>query len=290
MTTNDLVALFESHQIMLIVILLFFINLFITGTEIVFDLLTKKKRRWKDTLANCVIFACHQVTEKTAYAALGFVCLLPFYFITPLTISMSFLTWILAILAADFSYYWMHRYEHEHRILWASHSVHHSSQDYNLSVSFRLSLVEGLFEWLFLIPMIVLGFNPFQAIVALILVAQYQHWLHTERIGKLGWLDKVFNTPSIHRVHHGSNNQYLDKNYGGLLIVWDRLFGTYQSEEEEVIYGLTRNIHTNNPIKITFIEFSRILSDIKRCHNNRDRLKIVFGGLSWRPKYFDKRH
>ena len=157
-------------------------------------------------------------------------------------------------------------------------------------MSFRLSLLEGLFEWLFLIPMILMGFNPFQAIVALILVAQYQHWLHTERIGKLGWLDEVFNTPSIHRVHHGSNKQYLDKNYGGILIVWDKLFGTYQAEEEKVIYGLTRNIHTNNPIKITFIEFVHILSDINKCHNNRDRLKIVFGGLSWRPKYFNKRH
>jgi len=290
MTSSELVALFESHPIMLVVVLLFFINLFITSTEIILDLLTKKQRRWKDTLANCVIFMCHQVTENTAYAALGFICLLPFYFLTPLAIPMTFLTWVLALLAADFTYYWMHRFEHEHRILWASHSVHHSSQDYNLSVSFRLSLVEGLFEWLFLIPMIMLGFNPFQAIVALILVAQYQHWLHTERIGKLGWLDEVFNTPSIHRVHHGSNKQYLDKNYGGILIVWDRLFGTYQAEEEKVVYGLTRNIHTNNPIKITFIEFVHILSDIKKCHNNRDRLKIVFGGLSWRPKYFNKRH
>jgi len=290
MTSNDLVGLFENHPIMLVVVLLFFVNLFITGTEIVLDLLTKKQRRWKDTLANCVIFMCQQVTENTAYAALGFICLLPFYFITPFTIPMTLWTWVLAILAADFTYYWMHRFEHEHRILWASHSVHHSSQDYNLTVSFRLSLLEGLFEWLFLIPMILMGFNPFQAIVALILVAQYQHWLHTERIGKLGWLDEVFNTPSIHRVHHGSNTQYLDKNYGGILIVWDKLFGTYQAEEEKVIYGLTRNIHTNNPIKITFIEFVHILSDIKKCHNNRDRLKIVFGGLSWRPKYFNKRH
>jgi len=290
MTSSDLVALFESHPIMLVVVLLFFINLFITATEIIVDFMTKKQRRWKDTLANCFIFMCHQVAENTAYAALGFICLLPFYFITPLTIPMTFLTWALAILAADFTYYWMHRFEHEHRILWASHSVHHSSQDYNLSVSFRLSLVEGLFEWLFLIPMIMLGFNPFQAIVALILVAQYQHWLHTERIGKLGWLDRVFNTPSIHRVHHGSNKKYLDKNYGGILIIWDRLFGTYQAEEEKVIYGLTKNIHTNNPIKITFIEFVHILSDIKKCHNYRDGLKIVFGGLSWRPKYFNKRH
>ncbi len=105
-----------------------------------------------------------------------------------------------------------------------------------------------------LIPMILIGFSPFQAIVGLILVAQFQTWIHTERIGKLGWLDKIFNTPSVHRVHHGSNKKYLDKNYGGFLIIWDRIFGTYQKEEEKVIYGLTKDINTNNPLLINFID------------------------------------
>jgi sterol desaturase/sphingolipid hydroxylase (fatty acid hydroxylase superfamily) len=136
-------------------------------------------------------------------------------------------TWLLALLAADFTYYWMHRLEHEHRILWASHSVHHSSNDYNLTVGFRLSLVEGFFEWAFLIPMILIGFSPFQAIVGLVLVAQYQHWVHTERVTKMGWLDEVFNTPSVHCVHQGSNRQYIDKNYGGILMIWDKLLSTY---------------------------------------------------------------
>ncbi len=200
---------------------------------------------------------------------------------------MTMWTWLIALLVADFTYYWMHRLEHQHRILWASHSVHHSSKDYNLTVGFRLSLIEGLFEWIFLVPMILLGFNPFQAIVALVLIAQYQHWIHTEHIGKLGWLDEVFNTPSVHRVHHGSNNQYLDKNYGGILMLWDKMFGTFQREEATVIYGLTRNINTNNVLKILFVEFTRIGSDFNKCRNSRDRLKIVFGGLSWRPLYFD---
>ena len=162
-------------------------------------------------------------------------------------------TWLLALLAADFTYYWMHRLEHEHRILWASHSVHHSSNDYNLSVGFRLSLVEGFFGWAFLIPMILIGFSPFQAIVGLVLVAQYQHWVHTERVTKLGWLDEVFNTPSVHRVHHGSNRQYLDKNYGGILMIWDKLFGTFAREEEKVIYGLTRDI--NGLVTVSFRSF-----------------------------------
>jgi len=287
MTIDYLGSLFETHPIMWTVAMLFLLNVGLSGFEIVIDLLTKKQRRWKDTLANCLIFVSHQLVEKTAYASLGFVALLPFYLITPWHIPMTMWTWLIALLVADFTYYWMHRLEHQHRILWASHSVHHSSKDYNLTVGFRLSLIEGLFEWIFLVPMILLGFNPFQAIVALVLIAQYQHWIHTEHIGKLGWLDEVFNTPSVHRVHHGSNNQYLDKNYGGILMLWDKMFGTFQREEATVIYGLTRNINTNNVLKILFVEFTRIGSDFNKCRNSRDRLKIVFGGLSWRPLYFD---
>ena len=286
MSIEQLVSYFDFHQIMIVVSGLFIINLVITGVEIFLDLTTKKERRWKDTMANCAIFLAHQVIEKTALASLGFVALLPFYYLTPLSIPMTAWTWALAVLAADFTYYWMHRLEHERRILWASHSVHHSSEDYNLTVGFRLSVIEGFFEWAFLIPMILIGFNPFQALVALILVAQYQHWVHTERVGKLGWLDEVFNTPSVHRVHHGSNAQYLDKNYGGILMVWDKLFGTFEREEEKVIYGLTRNIRTNNPVKITFVEFASIWQDVRKCQTMKDRLKIVFGGLSWRPVYF----
>ncbi len=199
---------------------------------------------------------------------------------------MTWWTWVLGILAADFTYYWMHRLEHEHRILWASHSVHHSSEDYNLTVSFRLSIVEGLFEWMFLIPMILIGFNPFQTMVSLIFVVQFQTWIHTEKIQKLGWLDEIFNTPSVHRVHHGSNPKYLDKNYGGLLMVWDKLFGTYQREEEKVIYGLTKNIKTNNPITINFIEYKNIWQDVKQCRTLKDKLKIIFGNLIWKPAYF----
>lgn len=289
MIIDYLASLFETHQIMMVVATLFIINLGITSLEVALDLVTKKERRWKDTLANCAIFLAHQVIEKTAFASLGFVALLPFFILTPLQIPMNVWTWILALLAADFTYYWMHRCEHQIRILWASHSVHHSSQDYNLTVGFRLSLVEGFFEWAFLVPMILIGFNPFQALVALVLVAQYQHWVHTEHVTKLGWLDEVFNTPSVHRVHHGSNRRYLDKNYGGILMIWDKMFGTFEREDEKVVYGLTRNINTNNPVKITFTEFGHIWSDVKKCRNMRDRFKIVFGGLSWRPDYFPKR-
>lgn len=263
----------------------FVFNISLIFIEIVIDLMTSKKRRWKDTGANFLIFIINQILQKTVVGSIGVICLIPFHWLTPFSIPINLLTWVLAFFIADLTYYWMHRIEHEQRILWALHSVHHSSKDYNLSISFRLSIIEGLIEWVFLIPMILVGFSPFQAIVGLILVAQFQTWIHTERIGKLGWLDKIFNTPSVHRVHHSSNRKYLDKNYGGFLIIWDRIFGTYQKEEEQVIYGLTKDINTNNPLLINFVEFKSIIKDLKTCKSRKDRFKIIFGSLSWRPDY-----
>ena len=289
MSFARLISLFEESRLMDYVAYFFLFNLTIIFLEIFLDLFVRKERRWKDTGANIVIFLINQLLEKTLVGAVGIIALMPFHYITPLSISMNAWTWVLAIVAADFTYYWMHRIEHEHRILWANHSVHHSSEDYNLTVSMRLSIVEPLIEWVFLIPMILVGFSPFQAIVGLIFVAQFQTWIHTERIGKLGWLDWVFNTPSVHRVHHGSNNKYLDKNYGGITMIWDHLFGTYQKEEEKVVYGLTKNIHTNNPVKINFIEYKHIWDDVKKCRNRKDALRIIFGGLVWRPDYFDEK-
>lgn len=286
MSFSKLISLFEASGIMTFVVYFFLFNLGLIILEVLLDFFSSKERRWKDSGANFIIFLINQLLEKTIIGSVGVICLMLFHWITPLNISMNVFTWVIAFFVADFTYYWMHRLEHEHRILWASHSVHHSSEDYNLTVSFRLSIVEGLFEWIFLIPMILIGFSPFQAIVSLILVAQFQTWIHTERIGKLGWLDEIFNTPSVHRVHHGSNNKYLDKNYGGFLIIWDKLFGTFQREEEKVVYGLTKNIKTNNPIMINFIEYKNIWKDVKMCRTKKDKLKIIFGNLIWKPDYF----
>ena len=287
MSVERLVALFETAPVLNLVAVIFLINMTITGVEILADLRGGKPRRWKDSAANFVIFLANQLLDKTALGVIGFVGLLPFYWLMPHEIPMTWWSWALALLAADLTYYWMHRIEHEHRILWATHSVHHSSRDYNLTVGFRLSVIEASFEWIFLIPMILIGFNPFQAIIALVLVAQYQHWIHTERVGRLGWLDEVFNTPSVHRVHHGSNPRYLDRNYGGILMLWDKLFGTFQREEEPAIYGLTRNIETDNPVAINLVEFGRLWRDMRRCRGIGDKLRMCFGGLSWRPSYFD---
>ncbi|WP_075343351.1 sterol desaturase family protein [Tenacibaculum agarivorans] len=288
MKLKEIIYLFENASIVQYIGLFFVFNMSIIFIETVIDFFSTKKRRWKDTGANIAIFTINQLLEKTIIGSIGIVALVPFQWLSPLEIPMNIWTWILTIFVADFTYYWMHRLEHEHRILWAHHSVHHSSEDYNLTISMRLSFVEGLFEWIFLIPMILIGFSPFQAIVGLVLVAQYQTWIHTEHIKSLGWLDEVFNTPSTHRIHHGSNKKYLDKNYGGILIIWDRLFGTFEREKEKVTYGLTKNINTNNPILINCIEYINIWKEVKKCRNPKDKLRIIFGNLIWKPEYFEK--
>ncbi len=287
MDLTAFVYLYEKAPIMQYVGLFFIFNMSLVTIETLVDLITRKKRRWKDSGANFVIFILGQLLENTLFGTIGILCLLPFQWLTPLSIPVNGWTWALAILVADFSYYWMHRIEHENRILWANHSVHHSSEDYNLTIAFRLSIIESAIEWIFLVPMVLVGFTPFQAIIGMVLVAQFQSWIHTERIGKLGILDEIFNTPSVHRVHHGSNEKYLDKNYGGIFILWDKLFGTFQREEEKVVYGLTKNINTNNPLKINFIEYANIWRDLRKCRTWRDRWRIVFGDLTWRPAYFE---
>ena len=162
---------------------------------------------------------------------------------------------MLALIAADITYYWMHRLEHEVRTLWAYHSVHHSSAELNLTTGLRLTWIKGVIEWLFFVPMILIGFSAIQTPITLSIVVLYQTWIHTEKIGKLGWADQIFNTPSVHRVHHGSNKEYHDKNYGGILMLWNRILGTYKMETEKVIYGITTPVGSCNPVVINFHEF-----------------------------------
>ena len=289
MTLDQIASLFDSSPLWYAVGIIFILNLSLIILEISVDYFSTEPRIWKDTGANVIIFFLGQVIDKLITGTLGLLALLPFYYLVPWEIPMNIWTFLLALLAADLSYYWMHRIEHEHRILWALHSVHHSSRDYNLSISLRLSIVEGFIEWVFLVPMILLGFDPFTTIVSFVFVVQYQTWIHTRKINRLGFLDRWFNTPSVHRVHHGSNPQYLDKNYAGILLIWDRLFGTYEPENEKVVYGLTNNIGTNNPLKINFLEFGNIWKEVKQCRNARDKRRLIFGSPNWKPKYFEEK-
>lgn len=260
----------------------FFLVLIVSET--LWDLIKRQRSSARETLANFAIAIGNLLLDRTVY---GLVFILGLFWaesLTSLSLPLTWWSWALAILAADFTYYWMHRWEHEVRVLWAYHAVHHSSPEYNLTTSLRLAWVEGLIEWVFFVPMILIGFDAVQTIAALSIVVVYQTWIHTEKIGKLGWLDGVFNTPSVHRVHHGSNQKYLDRNYGGILILWDRLFGTYQPEEEKVIYGITEPLGTSNPFVINAHEFVEIGRDVRRAGRWSHALGYVFCRPGWWPK------
>jgi len=189
----------------------------------------------------------------------------------------------LAVIVWDFAYYWNHRLSHQHRVLWAAHVNHHSSQRYNLSPALRQSWTGFIAHWVFL-PMYAVGFSTRQVARAGELNLLYQYWVHTETIGRLpASFERVMNTASHHRVHHGTNAQYLDRNYAGILILWDRLFGTFEPEVERVQYGLTTNIDTFNPASIAFQEWALLGGDITKATNWRDRFGYLFRRPGWQP-------
>ena len=191
--------------------------------------------------------------------------------------------WPLLILAEDFCYYWFHRIHHESRLFWAAHVNHHSSQRYNYAVALRQSWttpITGMPFWLIL-PLI--GFHPLMIVTAQAISLIYQFWIHTQLINRLGPLEWVFNTPSHHRVHHGANPQYIDKNYGGILIIWDRLFGSFEPEHEPVRYGLTKNIKSHNPLHIAFHAWQGMFRDIALPNTWKNRLGLIFKRPGWRP-------
>ena len=205
------------------------------------------------------------------------------YALTPLRVPLHWWTLLLVLLAQDFFYYWSHRGHHVIRILWACHVVHHSSRNFNLSTALRQPWT-SLTSWPFYLPMIALGVHP--AVLAFCSSANlvYQFWIHTERIGTLpAPVEFVLNTPSHHRVHHASQGSYLDRNFGGILIVWDRLFGSFTPETERPVYGLTKNISTYNPLRVATHEYAAIARDLAAAATWRDRARHMVLGPGWSP-------
>jgi sterol desaturase/sphingolipid hydroxylase (fatty acid hydroxylase superfamily) len=198
----------------------------------------------------------------------------------------SIWVWISALLVYDFCYYWLHRMGHEVNVLWAAHVVHHQSEQYNLTTALRQTSSGAILGWIFYLPMAVLGF-PVEvfAIVALIDLL-YQFWVHTEQIGRLGWFDRVFVSPSNHRVHHGVNDIYLNKNYGGILILWDRLFGTFIEErnDEKIVYGTRSPLRSWNPFWANLEVYKAIFVDSWRTSRLLDKLRIWTAPPGWRPQ------
>ncbi|MFT6899195.1 MAG: alkylglycerol monooxygenase [Paraglaciecola sp.] len=192
--------------------------------------------------------------------------------------------WIGVFIVYDFCYYWNHRLGHEMSLLWAAHVVHHSSEEYNLTTALRQSS-SSLLSWIFYLPLALLGVDPLLLLSVGSLNLIYQFWVHTRHIPKLGWFEWVFVSPSNHRAHHGQNQIYIDRNYGGVFIIWDRLFGSFQEElaNEPPIYGIRKALHSWNPLYANVHVYQQLLKDSWRTKRWRDKLRVWFGRTGWRP-------
>lgn len=234
---------------------------------------------WRDTLSNASLALMHQGADALA----GLLVIAVYTVVYQFRVLHFETTWwsILALFVAqDFFYYWFHRTSHRCRWMWASHVTHHSSERLNLSTAFRQSLTYPLSGmWLFWVPLALLGFEPAHIVAVVAINLGFQFFVHTQAIGKLGWLEKIFNTPSHHRVHHARNPKYIDRNYAGVLIVWDKLFGTHVEEDDAVPceYGIVGQVHGHNPLTLTFHEWGALWRDARAARGWRERAVQVFG-------------
>lgn len=231
----------------------------------------------KEVLCNFSLAAMHQGMDILAGLLIAKLYLAVFGW-KLFDIQMGPFSFVLLMIAQDFCYYWFHRASHRVRWMWAAHVVHHSSENMNFSTAFRQSLMypfAGM--WVFWLPLVILGFDPNWVVFVVLLNLGLQFFVHTQAVRKLCRLEWLFNTPSHHRVHHGRNPQYIDKNYAGILIIWDKLFGTFVPEEETVIYGITKPVNSFNPIKVTFSEWRDMFSDVTtKGLSFSERLKLLF--------------
>jgi len=195
----------------------------------------------------------------------------------------TWMGWLVALIFYDFCYYWLHRAGHESAIFWAAHVVHHQSQDYNLSTALRQTSSGALLGWVFYLPMAVAGVPPLVFGVVALIDLLYQFWVHTEQVKKLGWFDRWFCSPSNHRVHHAVNDRYLDRNYGGILIVWDRLFGSFKEEDEPCVYGTRKPLNSWNPLWANTEVYWGLLKDSWQTQSWADKLRVWFKPPGWRP-------
>ncbi len=194
--------------------------------------------------------------------------------------------WLGALIAYDFFYYWHHRLGHRIGVLWAAHVVHHQSEDFNLGTALRQSSSGFLFGWVFYLPMAIAGVPPLVFVVVALIDLLYQYWIHTEQIGRLGWFDRVFASPSNHRVHHGVNDRYVDRNYGGILILWDRLFGSFQDElaDDPVVYGTRKPLRSHDPLWANLEVYAALAGMSWRTRRWRDKLAVWWQPPGWQPE------
>ncbi len=230
----------------------------------------------KDFLASLSIGIGNLILN--GFMKLGMFAVFLFFFnLAPMRIPPTWWSYVLCLIVLDFCRYWAHRIAHEQRFWWSTHVVHHSSEHYNLSVSFRLSWTQNL-KIVFFLPVILLGFNPLVFFIVHQIEVLYQFWIHTELIRKLpAPIEYIFTTPSHHRVHHSVNERYIDKNYGSTFIIWDRMFGTFKEEDEPARYGITKPVNSYNPVFLVFHEWLEVGKDIAKSKSIKEAWLVLFG-------------
>ncbi|MFN2328797.1 MAG: sterol desaturase family protein [Chromatocurvus sp.] len=243
--------------------------------------------RFRDTLTSLSMLLASALVEFLP-RLLALWLIIQLHDISPLrdVVQRQWWAWLLLFFLDDFSYYWFHRSNHSVRLLWAGHVNHHSSQYLNFGTALRQGVGERIHKFLFWLWLPLLGFDAAMIINMIGLNLFYQFWVHTRSVGRLHpWIEAVFNTPSHHRVHHGSNPRYIDRNHGGVLIIWDRLFGTFSEEcaDDPVRYGLTRNLDSHNPWTVLSYEYRAIARDVRGAGSWRERCACVFGPPGRRP-------
>jgi len=246
--------------------------------------LMKEKREDKKNFISSILMAFLNVPFSTLTNITGLYLYTIIYHFRFFTISThSWIAWIGLVFGDELAYYWFHRMSHQIRILWAPHKVHHSSQKYTFTSGLRVPWTGGLTgSFLFWAWLPLFGFLPAMVLFMKSLAALYQFWLHTETIHKMpAWFEAIFNTPSHHRVHHSSDIIYLDKNYGGTMILYDKIFGTYQEEIFKPKYGLTSDINSANAVSIEIDEWKHLFRDLKKSKNGKDRLRYLFDSPGW---------
>lgn len=252
--------------------------------EWIYDLVKKKGiYRMADAYANIGSGIFEQITGVFAKVfTIGvYVFFYEHYRLFDIPTSWPYL--ILLWLAVDFSYYWAHRWSHTVNLFWMGHVVHHQSEDYNFSVALRQGAFQKVFTFWVYIPMAILGFDPTWFVIIGALNTVYQFWIHTEQIDRMGWFELIFNSPSHHRVHHGRNPKYIDKNHAGSLIIWDKLFGTFQAEEERPVYGVTKATEHWDPVSAHFQPFSDMFNDIRKVKGLNNKIAILLKAPGWLP-------
>ena len=252
------------------------VYIIIIGLELLLSHLQHRKSyTFRDTVTNIYLMLLNGGIDL-GFRIISLVVLNYFYVRAWISIENVFLYWLLLVLLEDFLYYWLHRFDHEIRLFWAVHVTHHSSQYFNLTVAGRVNFIFLLYRSLFWAPLCLFGIPPEMILLIESITAIPTFLIHTEKVGKLGVLDWIFNTPSNHRVHHASNPEYLDKNFGGVLMIYDHLFGTYIKETAAPVYGLTHNIDTHNPSKLLLDEFAKVAREFIQIKNFPEKFRYLF--------------